>query len=417
MALSLTDRLRDARDTRSLSLFLALGINAFGAGMFFPFAFLYYQAATNLPVSVIGIAITAATCTTLAANPVAGILVDRFGARRIVVLALCIEAVGFGGYLAVSSALTLFMAALVATAGTRIFFASFSTLIAESVEDGDRDRWYGMVGVTQTVGASLSGLLATLMIGSIGLGGFRVIILTNIGCLLLAAVLIHHGQSIREQVSSGSEVVTCRAIWRDRPFLLLVGSNLLFVSSTMLMGIGFVIYATEVLEAPLWSLGVIGVVQTVLTVGLQTRVTWLMRGVRRTRSIAVASAIWVVATLAFAAGIFVPVAAIIPYLLLASLVFTAAQWFYGPASRALAAGLGPPAARGRYIATFELSWGVAAAITPAMFGLLYGWAPVAPWLAMAVLVLFAIGLVLLAEPHVSLADNVPLRDTSLRQKD
>ncbi len=415
MALSLVGRIRDVRDTRSLSLFLALGINAFGAGMFFPFAFLYYQAATNLSVAAIGLAITAATCVTLVANPVAGILVDRFGSRRIVVLALCLEAVGFGGYLAVSSALTLFGAALVATAGTRVFFASFSTLIAESVADGDRDRWYGLVGVTQTVGASLSGLLATLMIGSIGLGGFRVIILTNIGCLLLSAWLIQQGKSVRERPPAGSAGVSYRDVWRDRPFLLLVGSNLLFVCCAMLMGIGFVIYATEVLNAPLWSLGVIGVVQTILTVCLQTRVTWMMRNVRRTRSILVASAIWLVATLAFAAGIFVPGAVIVFYLLLACLVFTAAQWFYGPASRALAAGIGPAAARGRYIATFELSWGVAAAITPAMFGLLYGWTPVAPWLVMAMLVVLAGGLVLLAEPGIPLTDNRPVRDTRVRE--
>jgi MFS family permease len=151
MTLDLRGRLLQACHSNSTPLFLALGINAFGAGMFFPFAILYYQAATSLSVASIGLALTSATLVTLAVNPVTGVLVDRLGARRLVVAGNCLEAVGFAAYLAVSSAATLFAAALLATAGTRMFFASSSALIAESVAGIERDRWYGLVGITQTI--------------------------------------------------------------------------------------------------------------------------------------------------------------------------------------------------------------------------------------------------------------------------
>lgn len=151
MLSGLRSRLRDARLRGALSLFLAISINAFGAGMFVPFAVLYYQAVTSLSAGAIGVALTAATLVTLVVTPITGALVDRFGARPLVVLSHGIEAVGFIGYLAVSSSWSLFGAAVVATAGTRMFYASFSTLIAESVTGAERDRWYGLVGITQSV--------------------------------------------------------------------------------------------------------------------------------------------------------------------------------------------------------------------------------------------------------------------------
>jgi MFS family permease len=411
MTLDLRGRLLQACHSNSTPLFLALGINAFGAGMFFPFAILYYQAATSLSVASIGLALTSATLVTLAVNPVTGVLVDRLGARRLVVAGNCLEAVGFAAYLAVSSAATLFAAALLATAGTRMFFASSSALIAESVAGIERDRWYGLVGITQTIGASLSGALASLLIGATGTGGFRAIIVVNIGCLLATAVLIRNVPSVRPQRQAKADATGgYRTILRDRVFLTVVGSNLLFVLCSMLNGIGFAVYATEALGAPLWSVGAIGAAQTVLVVGMQTRITGRMSRVRRTRTMGIAGAIWILACLGCATGVLIPAALVVPYLFLAGITFTVAQLFYAPASRSLAAGLGPPEARGRYIATYELSWGLAAAASPAAFGGAYALAPFAPWLVMVVALAVAVSMLLIAESGIPTWQNRPVLD-------
>lgn len=407
MTLDVRGRLQRARHLDSAPLFLALGINAFGAGMFFPFAIIYYQAVTSLPVASIGLALTSATLVTLAVNPVTGILVDRFGARRLVVLSHCLEATGFAAYLAVSSTLSLFAAALLATAGARMFFASSSALIAESATGADRDRWYGLVGITQSIGASLSGVFASLLIGSTGVTGFRIIILVNIGGLLVSAALIHRSRSARPHQRMDAASTGYRTIVRDKAFLTVIGANLLIVLASMLMGIGFAVYATEALDAPLWSVGAIGAAQTALVIGFQTRVSNRMSGVRRTRTMGLAGAIWIVAYLAFAAGVLIPRPLVVPYLFIAAVTFTIAQLFYTPASRALAAGMGPPQGRGRYIATYELSWGLAAAISPATFGIVYGLAPAAPWFVMAVGVAVAVLLLLTAEPGIPPWQNHP----------
>jgi MFS family permease len=272
-----------------------------------------------------------------------------------------------------------------------MFFASSSTLIAESVTGAGRDRWYGLVGITQTVGASVSGVLASLLIGSAGGRGIRAVIAANVCCLLVAAILIHGARSSRPARRSGQGGPGYRAILRDTTFLALVGCNLLVVLCSMMTGLGFVVYATGALGAPLWVIGAIGATQTALVVGVQTRVTRLVQGVRRTRTMGIAVAIWIVACLGYAAGGLVPPGTIVPWLLLTGIVLTLAQMLYTPASRALAAGIAPPGAQGRAIATYELSWGIAAAASPALFGVTYGLAPTLPWLAMCCLLLAAMG--------------------------
>lgn len=391
----------------SAPLFLALAVNTFGAGMFLPFALIYYQAATGLPVATIGVALTAAALLTLAVNPVTGTLADHFGARRLVVAGHLLEAAGFALYLTVSSAATLFLAALVATAGTRMFYAAFSTLIAESVENSERDRWYGLVGITQSVGASLSGVLASLALGAAGVGAFRVIIVANIGRLLVAALLIARGRGRASRRRRPGDSAGYCAVLRDRVFLTVVGANLLVITGTMPTGLGFAVYATEALGAPYWSIGAVGAVQTALVVLLQTRVTDRVRTVTRTRTMAAGCAVLVGAMLGFALAVRIPELWVVPWLVIAAATFTVATLFYTPSARALAAGLGPPPARGRYIATYELSWGIAAAASPAAFGLLYGWVPFAPWLAMALAAALAVAILLVAERGIPLCHNLP----------
>lgn len=398
----------------SRPLLAAMCVNAFGAGMFFPFAMLYYQKATSLSVGTIGLTITLATLLTLAATPITGALVDRFGARSLVITSLCVEAAGFAAYLAVSSAWTLFLAALVATAGTRMFFASFSTLIAEIARAAERDRLYGLVGVTQSIGASASGFVASLLLQSAGLLGFRTAIVGNVLCLLATALLIRglgNGSAAWHQQTDSVNYII---VLHDRAFVVMTAANGLFIACSMLIGIALAIYATEAMSAPLWSVGAVGLLQTGMVLGLQAKVIHRLRSHRRTRAMLAAGYIWIVACLLFVFGIRVPTMITVPYLFIAVLTFTLAQLLYVPTARALAASLAPAGLRGRYIATYELSWGVAAAVGPGVFGVTYDLAAPAPWLIMCIVVAGAMVMLRWTEKVIPDGLNRPTDDKEMR---
>ena len=389
-------------------LVAALCINAFGAGMFAPFSILYVHDVASLSLSTIGFVLTGATLLTLAVTPLTGSLVDRFGARNLVVLSQMLEAGGFLAYLFVDSPLSFFCTALLVTAGTRMFYASSSTLIAQVAGPGDRERWYGLIGVTQSVASSASAFAAAMLIESVGLDGFRLVILGNAGCLAVAGVVIARMRIAPAACPDGAPSSRgYRIVLQDKAFLHIIGSNALLILCSMLLGISLAVYATEAMGAPLWSIGVVGVFQTGLVVAFQAIVIQRARSHRRTRTMMAAGFIWMIGCLFFAFGVVVPNTLIVPYLLATVIVFTAAQMCYIPTARSLAAELGPEHLQGRYIALYELSWGLAAASAPVFFGTLYDLVAPLPWLVMSVLLAGALLFLRRAEHWIPLGQNRP----------
>ncbi|MEV1205808.1 MFS transporter, partial [Microbispora rosea] len=90
-------------------------VDATGSGMYLPLSLLFFHHVTGQPIERVGVIMTGAALFSLVANPIAGVLVDRFGARAVVVGGYLVRAVGFAAYPLVDSPLTMFLAvALVA---------------------------------------------------------------------------------------------------------------------------------------------------------------------------------------------------------------------------------------------------------------------------------------------------------------
>ncbi|MGC4193106.1 MAG: MFS transporter [Thermomicrobiales bacterium] len=386
----------------------ALALNAFGAGMFYPFALLYFTAATGLSAAQVGLVLTVATLTTLVVTPITGALVDRLGARRLVVLSKCLEATGFVLYIGVSSRTSLFVAVMLTTAGTRMYFTAISTLIADTASADHRDQWYGLVSVIQGIAGSISGAIAAIAIGHGGLGTFRIFVAGNAVCLLLCAwFYARHSAGGQRTIAKEQGSAPFAAILRNHAFIRIVLANSLFMLCSMMGSVGLVLYATEVLHAPLWSLGVIGAMQTAITIGGQSALLTRLRNVRRTRIMLGAGCAWAAAWGLYALGIRVPSRLIVPYLAAIAIVLCVAQMAYGPTARALAASTGSAATQGRTIALFELSWGLAAAGAPVTFGVLFDWHAAAPWAAMCGGVMLGIGLIRWSESALAIQANRP----------
>jgi MFS family permease len=107
---------------------------------------------------------------------------------------------------------------------------------------------------------------------------------------------------------------------------------------------------------------------------------------RRTRVIGAAALIWCLSCSLFVMALIIPRSFLALYLLLVVALHTLASLLYTPTASALVADFGPGALRGRYLATYEFSWGIANALTPALFTVLYAVTPVSPWIVQAVMV-------------------------------
>jgi MFS family permease len=387
----LTQRLGFPRIRGHEALVLAFLLDALGTGLYLPFSLLYFQRIAGLALPAIGTTLSLATVLTLPLNPLTGTLVDRFGAKPLVVVSQLLQATGFLGYLIVHNLPLLFSTALLVTAGNRVFYAASTALITEVAGRGERDRWYGFVGATQSVGLSAGGLLAGCVVAVGGDNGYRALILTNILSFLLMALLLHwHKTAPRHPLPRNTaERHGYREVLANRPFLVVVACTVIFALCAFQLSVGIPLYATETLNISTMGIGMLFAFSGLLTIGTQTVTVRLVASFRRTRSLAMASVLWGVGCVMFALAPLLPHVLLIPYLLGTVALYTVAGLIAGPLSTAMAAASGPSHAQGRYIALHQFSWGVAAAIAPSMFTLLYALGPAYPWIALAGSAFFA----------------------------
>lgn len=388
------------------AIVLALLIDSLGTGLYQPFSLLYFQQVARLDLPAIGLVLTLATLLTVPLNPITGSLVDRFGSRRLVVISQLIQAVGFLGYLFVSTIPMLFVTSFLTAAGSRVFYASASTLIAEIAVHDERDRWFGFVGAIRNVGLMGGGLLAGIIVAFGGSNGYHVLILANVLSFLLMAVVLLWQRSAYQ--SSGqtedSSTIQAEEVWDEqekqalygqleaksgyrviltnRPFLVLVVCNIVFALCPSLMSLGLPVYTTEALRSSTATVGALFAFSSLLVICAQTVTVRLLEPFRRTRSLLFACLLT-------------------PYLFGAVAVYTFANIIAGTLSAVMVAASSPAHLLGRFMALHELSWGIAGAIAPTMFAWLYATGPSRAWIALMVPILLVSPLLLWLETHLS----------------
>ncbi|GHO51720.1 MFS transporter [Ktedonobacter robiniae] len=418
------------------ALVLAFLIDALGTGLYQPFSLLYFQKIVQLDLPAIGVALTVATILTLPMNPITGSLVDRFGARQFVVISQLLQAIGFLGYLFVRTIPLLFAMAFLVTAGNRIFYAAATTLIAEVAGHDERDRWFGFVGATQNIGLIVGGLLAGLIVTFGGSNGYRALILANVCSFLLMALALcwrrdaHQSNNQVEDLprdrveglpddslrgsALADERIGYRAVLADRPFLVLVACNVVFALCSLMMSLGLPIYATETLKLSTATVGALFAFNSLLVICTQTVTVRFLESFRRTRSLLVACLLWIAGCMLFALAPLIPSILLIPYLFGTVAIYTFAGMIAGTISAALAAASSPAHTLGRYMALFELAWGIAGAIAPAMFAWLNVAGPSRTWIALIGPMLIVGPLLLWLEAHLSVRALYVRRSVEMR---
>lgn len=383
------------------SFVIATLIDTLGTGLFLPFSLLYFNRVVGLPLSTVGLALSLATLITIPMVPLSGVLVDRFGAKRVVLLSPLLQGAGVFGYLVVTTVITLMGMALLVAAGQSLFWSAHFTLVAQIAASNERDRWYGLAAATRNTGLGLGGLLAGILVGANAARGYHLVVVANGLSFFLAASLLLLGVRVSSpQRSESMQRSAYRLVLRDGPFLLLATANVIFALCSTLLTIGVPVYVVDALHAPLWVIGALIALSTVLIATLQTVVVRLLEPYRRTRALMLSGLLWGSWCALLTLALVVPQRLLLPVLFVATCLYALAELIHDPTSNALAAETSPDALRGRYLAIFQLSWSIAAIVAPGLFTLLFTVHPIFPWLLMAGLILCASLTIFWIEPHL-----------------
>jgi MFS family permease len=412
-------------------LVLAFLIDSLGTGLYQPFSLLYFQKIAQLDLPSIGGVLTIATILTLPVNPITGSLVDRFGAKQLVVVSQILQAIGFLGYLIVRDIPLLFATALLVTTGNRVFYAAATTLIAEVAGKDEQGRWYGFVGAAQSVGLTVGGGLAGFIVTFGGSHGYRALILANVCSFLLMALTLcwrraahhpngliegppsyqeegklpdqiknRHDDSRRLRAPANERSGYC-VVLADRPFLVLLACNVVFALCPLMMSLGLPIDATETLKLSTTTVGALFAFNSLLVICTQTLTVRLLESFRRTRALMIACLLWIAGCMLFVQAPLIPRVFLLPSLFGTVAIYTFASMIAGTMSVALAAASSPAHTLGRSMALFELAWGIAGAIAPALFVWLNAASPSRVWIVLMGLVLLVCPLLLWLEARLS----------------
>ena len=393
----------------------ALAVDSLGNGLFLPLSLIYFVELTDVPLAVVGILLTVANVITLPIPIWVGTLADRFGALPLVVGAQLLQAVGFLAYAWVTGPVGILVSSALVAVGVRFFWSAVFTAIADHVDGGTsrltRDTWYALANGARTAGLAAGGLVTGLVVADGREATYRAVAYGAAACFAVAAVLItvfvRTGPGHEHEPLERSGYAT---LLRDRPFLGLIGLNSVYALSSMMLGVAIPTVVLHGIHGPAWLTSVLLAGNAVLIAVLSAPVVRRLGGFRRTRSIIVAAVLWTAWCVSLAVLVPGQPEWVLPVLVGGTLLFTVAELVHAPVSMGLAAAAAPPAARGRYLATFQYSFTVSSIIAPAFFATLFELRPAAPWIALGILNAASIAGVLLLErrlPAAALRDPAP----------
>lgn len=405
------------------ALVTALVVDSLGNGLFLPLSLVFFLELTDVPLARLGLLLTLANALTLPVPVWVGGLVDRFGARPLVVAAQLLQSVGFAAYAHVQGAVGVFVASTLVAVGVRVFWSSVFTAIAEHADAEaaarpgrawSTDTWFSVANGARTAGLALGGLATGVVIADGREGTYVAVAYASAVCFAVAALLIavvvpsHHRRGAAGAVAaSGADApetpVGYRALLRDGPFAVLTALNTVYALTSMMLGLALPTVVLTVLQAPAWLTASVLAGNAALIALLSAPVGLRTPRFRRTRVLVVAASLWS----AWAAGmaLLAPgrLAVVVVLVVSVTLLFTAAELLHAPASTALASAAAPEGARGRYLAVFQYSFTVASIAAPAFFTSLASVSSALPWLVLAGLNAASVVVLLRLERHLPAA--------------
>lgn len=379
--MSIPDSTLRPPSTRHRRFVAAIVVDSLGTGVFVPVSMLYFLATTSLTLVQVGAALTTAGLLALPAGPLAGGLVDRYGAKPVLQAANLAQALGFAGYLVVGQTWQIVLCAWLNSAGRAVFFSCYGVTVTTLAAPGRRERWFGLLGAARNLGYALGGLLSAAAVSIGTQGAYAAIVVANSFSYVAAFALMRAVPNVRPE--AGDATGGWGLVLRDRPYLSLVAHQLCFAISLFALNIAIPVYAVDVLGLPGWTAGAVFTLNTLMVGFGQGVVVGRLGGRIRSRVLVAGHACFAVGYLMFlAAGHVATLALAVGVVLLGAGSYTFGEILGGPITSTVAAESAPDALRGRYLALNQLAVTVAGACAPAaLTGLLSaGAAPI--WLTL-----------------------------------
>lgn len=363
-------------------LLSTVAVETLGTGLVLPFGFIYLHEVRGFTIETAGSLLAVPAIVGMAVVGPAGALIDRLGARRIVLAGMTAQMLG-NVLLAFSSTplAAVWALGLLGAAGG-IFWPGFNAMIGAVVPSNIRQRYFGVNFTLVNLGIGIGGLLAGSIVDVGRPGTFIAIYLGNaLSFLAPLAVLLgplrHVSGKVERPVDDpdGTPVGTSYLdILRDKAMVPVIALTFLsaFVGYAQSEA-GFTAYARLVGQVSTRTIGYAFAANTVAIVVLQLLVLQRIEGRRRTRVVLVLAALWSVSWLMTGLSGLLPGSPMAAALVIGGMtVFAFGETLLQPTIPAITNDLSPDHLRGRYNAVMAGAFQLAAVTGPVVAGVMLG---------------------------------------------
>jgi MFS family permease len=354
--------------------------SAIGRGFTLPFLFVYLTKVRDLPESTAGALIGWFGLLTLIAAPIGGTLIDRFGARRVVLPALVFEAISMG-LLAFSTSVWHVLGSLtLASLGGSTIWAGQTTILSSVTSDAERQKVFGLQFALLNLGIGVGAAISGSIVDISRPGTFQLVYLLDMLCYLAPVAVLLSMPAVGLRLAAAAAGAGSRngygKVLRDKRFRrLLAFSLLLTISGYAQLEVGFTGFALDVIKVSEGTIGYAFAGNTVVIVLAQLIVIKVLKGRSRTLTLAGVGAIFALAWLILGlSGLIdgrsaiLSTAGVVTFMA----VFAFGETLLSPTQPTMVNALATDEVRGRYNALAGMIWGISGVIAPVSAGPLLG---------------------------------------------
>ena len=362
-------------------------VSALGTGAVYPVNVIYLHLVRGLPVRLVGLCIFVSAVAAIGSAPVAGHLLARLGGRKVVVIALLIQAAGTAGMIAATSAPVAMTAMTVQGLGNGSFYAAQTPLVTEIADGAQRVRLLSLRYVINNAGIGAGAVLGGLVIAAYGLRGYTGVYLANSVSYAAFAVVLATmpATATRPPGQPGPGLRGyARLLGARRLRRLLLLQFLIVAAGYAQIDSSVPLYAKQHLHLSSLLIGGVISANSALVVLLQVPATaWVNRRGPRT-ALRLLGLTWSLAMLVGCAAGLVPRSLAAAALFVAIGVFSVGECLYTPAFQTMLLDLAGEQDVGRYAALTSMTWTTALLVAPTLgIALVQLPWPAAYWLTLA----------------------------------
>ncbi|MEU1087944.1 MFS transporter [Streptomyces sp. NPDC005892] len=363
------------------ALIAASFVNRVGNGLFNAASALYFTLVVGLPAVQVGAALTIAGVIGLCAGIPGGHLADRRGARRVMMVALTVQALSMAALLLVESWAALAAVATVDQIAAAAGGAAWGALVARV--GGDRPaRFRAKLRTFVNLGVLLGTVGAGLALAADSRSAYVALVLGNAASFALCAALLLLLPSSPVRAAPPRE--RRRPAVTDLPFLTFTALHAAMGLQYPVVSLLLPIWISEHTEAPRWTVAALFAVNAGFCVLTQTRIGSRIEtphdGGRAFRT---AGLLFLVSCPLMALAAYTPVRAAVGLILVAVFVHSLGEVWESSAGFALGFGLAPDHAQGQYQGLLGLGFNAGQALAPALLTTVVLGLGTAGWLLLA----------------------------------